>query len=267
MRKWWTYLSVYYAYMLEYRAELFLWMIATVLPLIMMGPWIEAGSTGRFPLGAAAFARYFLAAFLVRQFSLAWVIYEFEGLVTTGRLSPLLLHPIDPFWRLISAHLSEHAARLPFVIVLITVAVLLVPQAILDLDGGYWVPTPGGVALAVVATYAAFTLRFLLQYTLALLAFWFERVSAFERVLFLPYLFLSGLIAPLEVFPDVVREITLLTPFPYLIWFPARILCGQGTSAEIGRGFLVVLGWLVVVVVVNRLLWRRGLTHYSAMGA
>lgn len=266
-RKWSTYLSVYYANMLEFRAELFLWMIATILPLIMMGPWMEAGASGRFGLDEVAFARYFLAAFVVRQFSLAWIIYEFEFMVSSGRLSPLLLHPIDPFWRFVSTHLSEHVARLPFVVGLVAVALSVFPQAVVEPGGGLWHPSPGRLALAVCATYAAFTLRFLLQYTLALLAFWFERVSAFDRIVFLPYLFLSGLIAPLEVFPEAVREATLVTPFPYLVWFPARVLCGHGTPAEIGRGFAIVGAWILVIVVVNRFAWRRGLTHYSAMGA
>lgn len=42
MRKAGTLLSVYLAYMLEYRAELFLWALAGALPLILLGVWTEA---------------------------------------------------------------------------------------------------------------------------------------------------------------------------------------------------------------------------------
>ena len=38
-----TYLSVQYAAMLEYRMEIFLWAISTVLPLIMMGLLLANG--------------------------------------------------------------------------------------------------------------------------------------------------------------------------------------------------------------------------------
>ena len=50
MRKAGTLLSVYLAYMLEYRAELFLWALAGALPLILLGVWTEAARGGEFPL-------------------------------------------------------------------------------------------------------------------------------------------------------------------------------------------------------------------------
>lgn len=265
-RKLWTLLAVQYAYMLEYRAEILLWAVATILPLIMMGPWMVAGASGRFPLSEAAFARYFVAAFVVRQFSIVWVIWEFEYQVVTGRLSPLLLHPIDPIWRYVSSHVGEHMARAPFVALFAVVACLLFPQALQGPDGTTTFPAPGAVALAFLATYAAFAIRFLMQYGVALGAFWVERISSVDHLLMIPYLFLSGLIAPLEVFPPGVREVALWTPFPYLVWFPARLLAGGG-DLDVGRAFLVVGGWIAILHVVVRLVWRRGLKHYSAMGA
>jgi len=51
-------LSSYYAYMLEYRAELFLWALSGSLPLVLMGVWIEAAQGGQFGLGPLDFARY-----------------------------------------------------------------------------------------------------------------------------------------------------------------------------------------------------------------
>ncbi|WP_318528505.1 hypothetical protein [Plectonema radiosum] len=45
-----TLLSVYYAYMIEYRAELILWVLAGSLPIILMGVWIQAAQNGKFGL-------------------------------------------------------------------------------------------------------------------------------------------------------------------------------------------------------------------------
>ncbi len=39
-----TLTSVYYAYMVEYRAELILWVLAGSLPFILMGVWIQAAN-------------------------------------------------------------------------------------------------------------------------------------------------------------------------------------------------------------------------------
>ena len=118
MRKAGTLLSVYLAYMLEYRAELFLWALAGALPLILLGVWTEAARGGEFPLSPGEFARYFLMVFLVRQATVVWVVWEFERDVVEGRLSFRLLRPLDPFFDHLAAHTAERLARLPFVVLL-----------------------------------------------------------------------------------------------------------------------------------------------------
>jgi ABC-2 type transport system permease protein len=42
LRKVRVFLSVHYAYMVEYRAELILWVLANSFPIIMMGVWMQA---------------------------------------------------------------------------------------------------------------------------------------------------------------------------------------------------------------------------------
>lgn len=251
-------LSVYYAYMVEYRAELVLWTLSGSLPLILMGVWIEAAQGGQIGLGPIDFARYFLAVFLVRQFTVVWVIWEFEREVVEGRLSPQLLQPIDPGWRHFASHISERLARMPFALILVVLFFVLYPQAL-------WLPSVANVLLFGLVVAFAFVLRFLIQYTLAMVAFWTERASALEQLWFLFYLFLSGLIAPLEVFPPAIREIVLWTPFPYMVHFPASLLIGL--PVDVGRGLLVMLGWSLFFFGLNRWLWRMGLRQYSGMGA
>ncbi len=251
-------LSVYYAQMVEYRAELVLWVLSGSLPLILMGIWMEAAQGGRFGLTPVVFARYFLTVFFVRQLSTVWVIWEFEKEVVEGKLSAKLLQPLDPVWHHVAAHLSERVARLPFSLLLVVLFFILYPQA-------FWLPSWSGFLLFVPAVTIAFALRFLIQYTFAMFAFWIERAAAIEQFWFLLYLFLSGIVAPLELFPDNVREVVLWTPFPYLIHFPAALLVGL--PVDVGRGFLAMLGWFLVFFVWNRWLWRRGLKRYSGMGA
>jgi ABC-2 type transport system permease protein len=249
---------VNYTYMVEYRAELLLWVLSGSLPLILMGVWMQAAQNGQFGLSPVEFARYFLAAFVVRQFTVVWVIWEFEREIVEGKLSFRLLQPIDPVWHHLMSHFAERFARLPFAFILIALFFWLYPQS-------FWLPNVGTLLLFGGVMILAFVLRFLMQYTLSMFAFWTERASALENFWFLFYLFLSGLIAPLEVFPPIVREIALWTPFPYLIHFPASIVVGL--PVDLLRGLLVMLGWGALLYSVNRWLWRQGLKQYSGMGA
>ncbi len=250
--------SVYYTYMMEYRAELLLWVLSGILPLILLGVWTQAAQGGQFGLTPLQFSRYFLAAFLARQFSVVWVIWEFEREVVEGKLSPKLLQPLDPGWHHFTSHIAERIARLPFAFAIVGCFFLLYPQS-------FWIPSLSGFLLFVLAVTAAFCLRFLMQYTFAMFSFWTERASAIENFWFLLYLFLSGLIAPLEIFPPQVLAIVRWLPFPYMIHFPAALLVGL--PVDVGQSFLVMLGWAIGSFALNRWLWRKGLKQYSGMGA
>lgn len=253
-----TLLGVYYAYMVEYRAELMFWVLSGSFPLILMGLWQEAARSGQFALSPAEVVRYFLTVFVVRQLTVVWVIWDFERQVLEGKLSPQLLQPLDPGWRHLCSHMAERLARLPFIAVLVGLFVWLSPEA-------RYVPSLLQLLWGLLAVAIAFFLRFLMQYTYAMFAFWIERATAIEQLAFLPYIFLSGMVAPLSLFPETVKAIVLWTPFPYLIYVPASLLIGLPIDPLPSLG--AALAWCSIFAVVNRWLWRRGLRHYSGMGA
>ena len=268
-----AYFNVFYALMTTYRAEIFFWAIATSLPLIMMGVWVQAGASGAFEgFTSVDAARYFIALFVIRQLTICWVIYEFEFSVVSGRLSAWLLHPVDPSWRFVMMHAGEQATRMPFSLIFIGPSLFIFPEALWGGEGreGLWLPQGWRVLLAIFCGYLAFLLRFLIQYTTAMLAFWIERVSALDAINMLPYVFLSGLIVPIHTLPPALQEVILWTPFPYMLWFPAMLIAAppEVMPAElIVRGLITIACWLGVFLLISRLLWKRGLQHYSAMGA
>ena len=247
-----------YALMLEYRAEIALWALSGVLPLIMLGVWSGSGAAAAAGLSAQQLSHYFLAAFVVRQFTVVWLIQVFEDDALQGRLSPFLLQPLSPLWRYLAAHFSEQASRIPFVAVMLLAVGLAAP-------GLLWLPSAGALLLGILAILAAFLLRFLLQVLVTTLCFWSERAAALDRLLMIPYLFLSGIVAPLNTFPPAVRRLALATPFPWMVDFPARLLAGEPVNVSLGFG--AIAAWCLLLLPIGHWLWRAGLRRYSAMGA
>ncbi|BEV35337.1 ABC-2 family transporter protein [Synechococcus sp. M16CYN] len=247
-----------YAHMLEYRAEIALWSLSGVLPLIMLSVWSSSGIRTTLDMNDVALDRYFLSAFLVRQFSVVWVVYAFEEDVLLGRLSPYLLQPLHPLWRYVAAHLSEQFTRLPFAAAIAALFLLIQPKVL-------WLPGPGTLLLAWLATWMAFAIAFLLQSLIAALCFWSEKASALERLLFIPFVFLSGLLTPLTAFPPAMQAVARWTPFPYLIDFPARVLAQR--PVDWMAGFCAQLIWITLLLPLALCLWRAGVRRYSAMGA
>lgn len=252
-------LATHYAEMVAYRAEIVLWALSGVLPLLMLGVWSQLGAGGAVAgLSPTQLNRYFLSAFVTRQFTVVWLVYQFEDDALHGRLSFLLLQPLAPLWRYLAAHLAEQATRLPVVLMIVAVMLILLPRSL-------WLPPPLWALAGVVAIVLAFLINFLLHACIASLCFWSERASALERLIVLPHLFLSGLLAPLQAFPAGLKAVALATPFPWMLSFPARLLA-HDDSLAVAPGFAVMALWIALLLPLSRRLWRAGVGRYTAMG-
>jgi len=126
---------------------------------------------------------------------------------------------------------------------------------------------PWAMAAFIPAVALAFVLRFLIEWTLALAAFWTTRVSALNQAYFVALLFLSGQVAPLALFPGFVQAIGTALPFRWMIAFPVELLLGSLTPAQALIGFAAQAAWIAVGLVFMRIAWRAGVRQYSAVGA
>lgn len=252
-----------FAQMVEYRAEVVIWMLSGTLSLVMMLVWMSqaAAAPGGQVSGytPAEFASYFLSTWFVSQLLVVWVTYDLDYHIRQGTLSPWLLRPFDPFWQFYLGHLSERVFRLVPMLVLVTLFALL-SGAKLTTD---WRVYPAVLGLALLG----FTVRFLWEYAVGLLAFWTESSNSFHELMWLAYAALGGMFAPLAFYPQWVQNIAVWTPFPYMLGLPAQLLSGKATLAQAGHGALVLGAWLVVFWCVRLLVWRTGLKKYGAVGA
>jgi ABC-2 type transport system permease protein len=202
--------------------------------------------------------RYFAAVLLVRQMTFVWVIWEFEQDVMQGHLSHFLLRPFSPIWHYIAGHIGERLVRLPVVLALIGLCFALYPSAA-------FVPSLSDLLLGFAVIAFVLLTRFVMQLASAMMCFYTDRASNIETLQFTAYMFLSGAIAPLEMFPPQVRAFAELTPYPYFVYLPARILMGE--PAPVAQGFTVMTLWGLVFLGLQQIGWRRGLRHYSSYGA
>ena len=110
-------------------------------------------------------------------------------------------------------------------------------------------------------------MRFLLEWTLALAAFWTTRVSAINQVYFVLMLFLAGQIAPLTLFPHWIQILADILPFRWMLGFPVELVLGRLTPAQALQGLAAQAVWVVLSLVLVRVVWRAGVRVYSAVGA
>jgi ABC-2 type transport system permease protein len=122
------------------------------------------------------------------------------------------------------------------------------------------------VAAFVPALALAFIVRFLVEWTLAMAAFWTTRITAINQMFFVVMLFLSGQIAPLELMPRPVQVAATLLPFRWMVSFPVELLLGRLTPGETLTGLAAQLVWLALSLMTLTFVWRAGARRYSAVG-
>ena len=253
-----TLLKVQYSNMLEYRIEIALWAISGIIPFFMLNIWTNNDLNQSLNMSNINLSRYFLSAFFVRQFSVVWVVFSFEEDTLLGKISPYLIQPLNPFFRYFAQHIAEQITRFPFALIIAFIFFLFNPTSI-------WFPNLSFLFLSCISTFLSFIIQFLIQSIIACLCFWTEKASSLERLLFIPTLFLSGLLAPVVSFPEYVKSWIYLTPFPYLIDFPANLLSGNETN--IFNGFIMQILWILLLFPLFKKMWFEGTKKYTAMGS
>lgn len=258
-----TLFATQFALMTEYRAEVVIWMLSGTLSLVMMLVWMAqaAGAPGGTIGGytPADFATYFLGTWAVGQLLVVWVAWELDLEVRQGTLSPKLLRPLDPMWGHYAGHLAERVVRLP--------AMLGLAAVFAWLSGASFSRDPLDYLAVLGLAVLGFSVRFLYEYCIGLLAFWTESSTSFQELVWLFYAALGGIFAPLAFYPPWVQTVAAWTPFPYMLGLPAQLLAGKASLADAGRGALVLAAWLVVFWCLRLAVWRLGLRKYGAVGA
>jgi ABC-2 type transport system permease protein len=185
--------------------------------------------------------------------TLAWEIYN-------GTLTKFLIYPLSVY----SYKFGTFLPRAVFALAQLGLALAIIYAS------GFW---PEGVtltfanlSLALAALLIACLLYFLMLFCLECGAFWADNVWALSVMLQWSVLLLSGRWIPLDLFPPALAQLLDYSPFPYLAFFPIKLLLGDLSSASTLKGFIVLGTWLVIVGLFSRFIFAKGLRQYTGVG-
>ena len=207
---------------IAYRGATAIWVFSSIMqPLVSLVVWRTVagpdGEAGGFT--ADQYTAYFIMVLIVSNMTFIWHMWEFEWRIRTGAFSPLLLRPIHPIHNDISENLSF---KLLGLVGIIPAAIIL--GIVFDADFGG--TTPLHILAFIPALALAMVLRFVLEWTLALAAFWLTKVSAINNLF---TCFPLPRRAVRAAGCDAVdRTVAMLSPFPWSIAFPVESRSGTG---------------------------------------
>lgn len=246
---------------IEYRLQVFIWILTIVLPLIMLAVWLSVAEGG--PVAGYdrnRFIAYYLAALIVRNMTGMWFIWDMDSEMRLGALSFRLLKPMNPIVHYMAMAVSSRPIRLLILVPMSIAAVSWIPEL-------NWATDFASLLLFVASLAGAWMILFLMQYTIGLTGFWITRTIGLNDAWFFTYSLTSGYLVPLDLFPPVVREVLAYLPFRYTMSFPVEILTGRVAGVAILQGIAMQWIWAAAIYVVYQWVWKRGLRRYSAVGA
>jgi ABC-2 type transport system permease protein len=262
LRSYLALLKVSWGTAIVYRAQAVIWILSFLFPLVMMVVWLavvdEVGPTAGWDKGD--FASYYVAAAVINHLTNAWVVWDWDEDIRTGRLSDKLIKPLDPFHHYFSDQLGWKVFILLVIVPIIGVVAWLIPAI-------HYPLTLGRLLALILSVVLGLTLNMVMSSAFGTIAFWSTQAKNFYMLFDGTGEFLSGWIAPLVLFPEGVRRIAYLLPFRSSLGFPIEILMGKLTWPEITFGFAVSIGWTLIFFILYRNLWRIGLKRYEAVGA
>lgn len=252
-----------FAAMVQYRMAMGIWLLHVVIePVIYLVVWstvakARQGSVGGFDAGEIA--GYYLVMMLVNHFSFTWIMWEFDFKIRTGALSFALLRPVHPIHEDISDNITYKMVTMT---VMIPTAIVLAFVFHPKINPQAW-----AVVAFVPALLMGYLLRFLIEWTIALAAFWTTRTVAINETYYVFLLFLSGRLAPMALLPLWIRRLADILPFRWILNFPVELILGRLPPAEAVAGLAIQAAWLSGAFILVWGGWRVAVRQYSAVGA
>lgn len=257
----WAQFRIMLAVQFQYRAGVLVWLVFFVLkPVIFLCAWSAvARSTGGAVGGYSPeeLAAYFLVTMWLIHLTFVYVL-EVEGRIRRGEYSGLLVRPMHPIFHDLATNLAYKALTAPVLAVAIVFLVVAFHPK--------FSPPAWSLGAFVPALLLAFVIRFVNGWTVSLAAFWTIRLQAIVHAYLFLLFYLSGELAPLAVLPEWVQTVAWLSPFRWMLAFPAELFLGRLTPAEAVVGLAMQVLWAVISLALLVVCWRAAVRRYTGVG-
>ncbi|WP_145090208.1 ABC transporter permease [Rosistilla carotiformis] len=271
LKTWWMIVRISLEERLVYRGDFALGTLMRFLPIItQIFLWSAVFASMERPGEETTFGgfrfhdmvAYYLITMVARAFSsMPGLSSGIARQIRDGEIKKFMIQPIDLLGFLLLGRVAHKVAyysvaTLPFAFVFFLCRSYFV-------DG--W-PDPTIIAAFAATLVMGFLIGFFLEAAIGLIGFWFLEVSSLLFIYMLFSFFLSGHMFPITLLPDEIEWFVQLLPLKYLAYFPAAVFLGKIPPDELGQELLIEAGWVVVLIIVCRVMYARGVRRYSGFG-
>lgn len=264
LKKYFLIFKIQFLSFLEYRANLavtFLIKVGIFVTFIFIWRRIyeQGGDLGGYSLQGLIF--YYLFVQVLDGLYSSRVAGTLRDHILSGRLSHKLVKPFSLNFYYLTLHIARVLSESGFYIPLSLPVLFLCPDiaSVLNIN-------------VISASQFTITILFsiLLGFNIFFLAgvtsFWMKESSGLHMAIKNIGKFFNGGLIPIDLLPVFFAKIVYLTPYPYLIYFPIKILMEELDRSTFLRSLTVMIFWTVLLTFVNLFLWKKGLRKYESVG-
>ncbi len=266
MKKYWAVFTTALQEAFTYRGTQFVWVFGglfwfVVLPFVWLTVLKSSGSSAIGGFDMMAIITYFFFVPIFEQLTDSYVVDSMESDVKEGKIYKVLLRPVsyvlyrfanDKGWVFSQA-----------ILLILVMAVLYIAGLHRYVD----IPTPSlFTVLLIPALLMGMLIRYIVSFLVGLASFFSTRAEWARHLWWMLSGIAAGNLAPSSFFPPVVEQALRLSPFPFMIEIPIRVVMQQITLDDFLFRLLVGVVWLLVLSGVVWLLWRRGIRRVESVG-
>jgi len=266
LKKYYTVALLAWQDSLVYRFNALVWVLYAVLPAItLMLVWLAAySSDAAKTIGGYDLPQMMTYYLLVTALSVAITPHpewEMAQQIRDGKITGFITRPIGYYgYRLVQETSYQIVKTIMFLPTLLLMIWLF--RAYLELPPF----NAANFSLFLLSTLLAYALLTQIKFLVGISAFWIAEAAGFLEIWNTLMAVFGGRLIPLTLMPYWLQALSYAMPFELLYSFPMQILMGQATPEILVWGFGRQLVWLVVLSVMVRVVWRRGLVAYEAYG-
>lgn len=122
------------------------------------------------------------------------------------------------------------------------------------------------IGLIVTILVLAYMISFTFKMIIAIVALWTTDVRGLHELTEVIILIFAGFIVPVNLLPSLLEKVAYILPFSYMIYFPVIAIQGKLSTPSILSVIGTQIIWLVVLIIVFRYQWKRGLMRFTDLG-
>jgi ABC-2 type transport system permease protein len=245
--------------MLAYPWELVAFFIQRFIGLFFLALfWFAVSQSSTTLQSFRSLIAYFLVASAVRDLTFSYNMKFGSGLlkmIKSGEITNYLIKPISSIPFLFFAFVGQTWMSLVYsTFTLIAGLIILPPLGIIN------------YLAFIVFCILAFIVSISCNLLVGIVSFYVVEAGGIKNMFNHIIRILSGALIPLTLFPEMMRTLTLLSPFPLFAFTPTYVLQNALSWRELTQLFAISLFWAIGLFFTMTYLWKRALKQYEGIG-